>query len=60
MKKIKPNRNNQYYLLINYIPETMKKSVDKKNRIVSLFKINKPKQTVFGRGKKLSKPRMQN
>ena len=31
-----------------------------KNNIVSLFKKNTPKQTVYGRGKKLSKPKKQN
>ena len=32
----------------------------KKHKIVSLFKTNTPKQTVYGRGKKLSKPKTQN
>ena len=31
-----------------------------KDKIVSLFNTNTPKQTVYGRGKKLSKPKKQN
>ena len=30
-----------------------------KNKLLSLFKTNTPKQTVYGRGQKLSKPRKQ-
>ena len=31
-----------------------------KDKVMSLYKTNTPKQTVYGRGKKLSKPRKQN
>ena len=31
-----------------------------KDKIVSLFKLNTPKQTVHGRGKILTKPKTQN
>ena len=31
-----------------------------KDRFISLYKTNTPKQTVYGRGKKQSKPRKQN
>ena len=55
MKKIRPIKNIWYDWLINYIPEPIRKSVGGfKDKIVSLFKTNKPKQTVYGRGKKLS------
>ena len=58
MKEIKPIKNTCYDWLINYIPEPIRKSVgDFKDKIVSLFKTNTPEQTVYGRGKKLSKPR---
>ena len=40
--------------LINYIPQPIGKGVsDFKDKIVSLFKTNTPKQTVYGRGKRL-------
>ena len=61
MKKIKPIKNNGYDWLISFIPEPMTKNVgdfkDKTDK--SLFKINTSKQTVYGRGKKLSKPKIQ-
>ena len=58
MKKRKPIKNTWYDWLINYIPEPIRKSVgDFKDKIVSLFKTNTPEQTVYGRGKKVSKPR---
>ena len=61
MKKIRPIKNNWYDWLINYIPEPIRKNVGGfKDKIVSLFKTNTPKQTVYGRGKKLSKPKTQN
>ena len=61
MKKIRPVKNTWYDFLINYIPEPTRKSVGGfKDKIVSLFKTNTPKQTVYGRGKKLSKPKAQN
>ena len=44
--------------LINYISEPIRKSVSGfKGKIASLFKTNTPKKTVYGRGKKPSKPR---
>ena len=50
-----------YDWLINYIREPIRKSVGVfKDKIVSLFKTNTPKQTVCRRGKKLSKPKKQN
>ena len=55
-KKIKPIKNTWYDLLINFIPEPLRESVGG----FSLFKTNKPKKAVYGRGKKLSKPKIQN
>ena len=61
MKKIRPIKNIWYDWLINYIPEPIRKSVGGfKDKIVSLFKTNKPKQTVYGRGKKLSQAKKKN
>ena len=61
MKKIGPNENTWYDWLINYIPEPIRKTVGGfKDKIVTLFKTNTSKQTVYGRGNKLSKPRKQN
>ena len=58
MKKIKSIKNTWYDWLINYIPEPIRKSVGGfENKVISLFKTNTPKQTVYGRGKKLSKPK---
>ena len=38
--------------MINYIPEPIRKSVSGfKDKIISLFKTNTPKQTVYGRKK---------
>ena len=60
MKKIRPIKITWYDWLINYIPEPIRKSVGGfKDRIVSLFKINTPKKTVYGRGKKLRKPKIE-
>ena len=59
MKKIRPVKNIWYDWLINYIPAPIKKSVGGfKDKVVSLFKTNTPKQTVCGTGKKLSKKRI--
>ena len=59
--KIRPIINTWYDWLVNYIPKPIRKSVDGfKDKIVSLFKINTPKQTAYGREKKLSKPKTQN
>ena len=61
MTKIRPIKKTWYDLLINYIPEPIRKSLGGfKDKIVSLFKTNTPKQTMYGRGKKLSKPKTQN
>ena len=60
-KKIRPIKNIWYDWLINYIAETMTKSVGSfKDKIVSLFTTNTPNQTVYGKGKKVSKPKTQN
>ena len=57
---IRSIKNNTYDWLINYIPEPIKKSGGGfKDKGISLFKTNTPKQTVHGRGKKLRKPKTQ-
>ena len=57
-KKIRPVKNTWYDWLINYIPESIRKSVGGfEDKIVSLFKTNTPKQTVYVRGKKIRKPK---
>ena len=61
MKKIRPIKNTWYDWLISYISESIRKTeVGFKDKVISLFKTNTPKQTVYGRGKKLSKPKTQN
>ena len=61
MKKIRPIKKNWYDWLINYIPEPIRKSVGGfKDKVASLFKTNTPKQTKYGRKKKLNKPKTQN
>ena len=61
MKKIRSTKITWYDWLINYIPESIRKSVGGFNdKVISLFKTNTPKQTVYGRGKKLSKSKTQN
>ena len=61
MKKIRPIENTWCDWLINYIPALIRKSVSGfKDEIVSLFKTNTPKQTVYRREKKLRKPKTQN
>ena len=61
MKKIRPIKNTCSDSLINYIPEHIRKSVDGfKDKIVNPFKTKTPKQTMYGRRKKLSKPKTQN
>ena len=58
IKKIGPMENTWLDWSINYIPDHIRKSVGGfKDKIVSPFKINTPKQTVNGRGTKLSKPK---
>ena len=54
MKKIWSIKNTWYDQLINYIPEPIRKNVGGfTDKTVSLFQTNTPKQTVYGRGKKL-------
>ena len=63
MKKIRPVKNTLYVWLVNYIPQTYKKKNCFKNVLklfYKSFRANAPKQTVYGRGHKLSKPRKQN
>ena len=61
MKKIRPIKNTWYDWLTSYIPESMIKKVGGfKDKVITLFMINAPKQTVYGRGKKLSKPKSKN
>ena len=53
-------QNTWYFWLTNYMSELIRKSEDGfKDKILSLFKTNTPKQTVYGREKKLSKPKTQ-
>ena len=61
MKKIRSIKNTWYNWLVNYVTDPIRKSVASfKNKAVSLFNPNTPKQTVYGRGKKLSQPKIQN
>ena len=72
MKKIRPIKNTWYDWVINFIPKPIRKSVSVlKGKVLNLYKKKTPeqtvletntpeKQTVYGRGKKLSKPRKQN
>ena len=65
MNKFEQKEMNKINWLINWLINFIRKSIRKnvsgfKDKIVSLFKTNTPKQTVFGRGKKLSKPKTQN
>ena len=61
MKRIRPTKNTLYDWLINFIPEAIRKSVGGfKDKTASLFKTNTPKKTVYRRGKKLKKQKMQN
>ena len=60
MKKIRPNKNIWYDWFISCIPEPIRKSLDRfKDKVISLFETNTPKQTVYWREKKLSKPKTQ-
>ena len=60
MKKKRPVKDTWQDWLINYTPEPIRKSEsDFKDQVVSIFKTNIPKQTMYGRGKKLSKPKTQ-
>ena len=61
MKKIRPIKNTWNDWLINYIPEPIRKRVGGfKDKIVSLFKTNTPKQLVYGRGNKLKETKIRN
>ena len=61
MKKIKPDKNTWYEWLLNHIPEPIRKIAGGfKDKVVSLFQTNTPKQTEHERGKKLSKSKTQN
>ena len=47
-------------MIVNFILEPIKKSIDSfKDKVIGLFKTNTPKQTVYGRGKKLNKSKTQ-
>ena len=60
MKKIRPLKNTWYGQLIKFVPEYIRKSVGGfKDKIISLFKANTPKQIVYRKGEKLSKPKTQ-
>ena len=61
IKKIRPVKNTWYDWLINYIPEPIRKNVGGlKDKVISYFRTNTPKQRVYGKEKKLSKPKAQN
>ena len=61
LKKLTSIRKIWYNWWINYTTKPLIKSVSVlKDKVMSLYKTNTPKQTVYGRGKKLSKPRKQN
>ena len=61
MKKIGPIKSTWYDWLIIYTPDSIKKRVGGfKDKIVGPFKTSTPKQTLYWRGKKLSKPKTQN
>ena len=61
MSKIRPIKNTWYDWLVNCIPDPIRKSVSAfKDKTVSLFKTNTPKNTAYERGKKLSKSKKQN
>ena len=58
MKKIRPIKNTQCGWLINFIHEPKTKGVSGfKDKLISLFKTNTPKQKGMGKKKKLSKPK---
>ena len=62
IKNIRPIKSTWYDCLINYIPEPIRKSVGGfKDKVVSHFQINTPKQTVYGTGNwELSEQKGQN
>ena len=60
-KKIRPIKNTWYDWLINCFPEPIAKILGGfEDKIVSLFNINTPKQTMYMRVKKLSTSETQN
>ena len=60
MKKIRPIKNTCYNWLMNYTPEPITKIVGGfKDKTLSVFNTKTPSQTVYGRTKKLSKPKTQ-
>ena len=60
MKERGPIKNTWFDWLINYIFKPIRKSVGAlKDKIVSHFKTNTPKQAVYERGKTLSRPKIQ-
>ena len=61
MKKTRSIKNTWGDWLINYIPEPVTKDVGGfKDKVVRLFNTSTSKPTVYGGGKKLSKPKTQN
>ena len=53
LMKISRTENAWYDWLINYVPKSIKNSVDDfKDKILRLFKTSTPEQTVYERGKK--------
>ena len=61
MKKKRPIKNTWYDYLNHYIAVSITRSADSfENKIVSFFKTKAPKKTVYGKGKKLSKPKTKN
>ena len=61
MKKLMPIKSTSYDWLVNYIPESIIKILgSSKDKIASFFNTNTAKQIVYGRGKKLCKPKIQN
>ena len=61
LKKLTSIKNIWYDWWINYTTKPLIKNVSVlKDKVMCLYKTNTPKQTVYGRGKKLSKPRKQN
>ena len=58
-KKIRSVESTWYDWLIDFIPEPTRKSVDT-FKVLSLFKTNNPKQTVYEEEKKLNKSNTKN
>ena len=57
MKKIRSIKSTWYELLIDYVPELIRINANGfKDKTVGRFKTKTPKQTVYGRGKKVTKP----